>query len=583
MLHHRLFCSIRAHCLLIACLVLWPGSTTGLRADGIILPPVAAPEVTMPDQRALLIWRDGLETLVIESRFTGKGRDFAWIVPLPSKPEIKPATAGTLPTAAAVFRPRIKTPGTLFLFLFALFILHPLLIVLFTEPAKVRLMLHRTWAIILGCITIFFGWGSYEARSNIGVSLLLFALAVLTTLVTWELWQGKNGTASVLLGLFLVALLGAMLVPAFQKVRGGPSGPDAGGLTIERQLIGDYEVFTITGGDPKPINDWLGKNGFDLPPQARPVIEEHAKAGGCFVAARLHRAESTAAVQAPAPLAFTFRTTRPVYPMKLTGAGTHGPLDVELYVFGNAVAKVKALPLKACGRVVFADEAPPPAYRHIKSQEGQPDEDRIWLTHAALRELCAGAQIATRLGGRLRTGDMRQDLFVEWQPFDGPRGLVKFTATDAWGFAGLAALTTMLIAGGIGFWVCRPGRASLRIRIGILAGSLAIGTGVAMAIPTVPVVSGGYSEYLRLRELSYCLDLAMEEAPFGNVTEAEAARLFRIWMGKNLKERMPFFEELPNEGDTPGCFQLRKLPEGRWELVLIDGGGQERRHQTVPH
>jgi hypothetical protein len=28
----------------------------GLRADGIVLPPVAAPTVTMPDQRALLVW-----------------------------------------------------------------------------------------------------------------------------------------------------------------------------------------------------------------------------------------------------------------------------------------------------------------------------------------------------------------------------------------------------------------------------------------------------------------------------------------------------------------------------------------------
>ena len=79
------------------------------RADGKVLPPVlVAQEIEMPDQRALLAWKDGVETLVIESSFVGEGTDFAWVVPLPAKPEVEAATRGTLPSVAALMLPVVR-------------------------------------------------------------------------------------------------------------------------------------------------------------------------------------------------------------------------------------------------------------------------------------------------------------------------------------------------------------------------------------------------------------------------------------------------------------------------------------------
>lgn len=93
--------------------VLLVAGTVTARADGIVIPPVLAPQqVEMPDQRALLAWKDDVETLVIESAFVGKGTDFAWVVPLPSKPEVFPATSGTLPAAVAVMQPTVAQPMT---------------------------------------------------------------------------------------------------------------------------------------------------------------------------------------------------------------------------------------------------------------------------------------------------------------------------------------------------------------------------------------------------------------------------------------------------------------------------------------
>lgn len=74
-------------------------SSWRLQADGKVFSPTAVPtEVRIPDQRALLSWSNGVERLVIETRFVGAGTNFAWVVPLPSRPVVEPASRGLFPT-----------------------------------------------------------------------------------------------------------------------------------------------------------------------------------------------------------------------------------------------------------------------------------------------------------------------------------------------------------------------------------------------------------------------------------------------------------------------------------------------------
>ena len=77
-------------------------------ADGMVIPTIAYPaKITIPDQRALICFSNGTERLVIETRFTGAGTNFAWVVPLPSQPVIEEATTGLFPTLQYLFRPEI--------------------------------------------------------------------------------------------------------------------------------------------------------------------------------------------------------------------------------------------------------------------------------------------------------------------------------------------------------------------------------------------------------------------------------------------------------------------------------------------
>src|SRR5262245_27027554 len=67
--------------------------------------------VRIPDQQALISYVNGVETLAIETRFTGEGAEFARIVPTPSKPEVSAGTLGTFPSLRAMMAPRLKEIG----------------------------------------------------------------------------------------------------------------------------------------------------------------------------------------------------------------------------------------------------------------------------------------------------------------------------------------------------------------------------------------------------------------------------------------------------------------------------------------
>ena len=80
-------------------------------ADGKFFRPVEAID-DRPDilfQRALLVWRDGTETLVIESAVDSQSTKLAWVMPLPGVPEaIEKVSVGLFPTLenATALRPK---------------------------------------------------------------------------------------------------------------------------------------------------------------------------------------------------------------------------------------------------------------------------------------------------------------------------------------------------------------------------------------------------------------------------------------------------------------------------------------------
>jgi len=70
--------------ILVALMLLAPFS---VRADGMMVPP-AEQWIEESGQQAVVMYEDGIETLVLSTSFQGDAKDFGWIVPVPNKPEI---------------------------------------------------------------------------------------------------------------------------------------------------------------------------------------------------------------------------------------------------------------------------------------------------------------------------------------------------------------------------------------------------------------------------------------------------------------------------------------------------------------
>lgn len=263
------------------------------RADGKVFAPGPA-KVAIPDQDALIVWRDGVQTLAIETRFIGPGHDFAWVVPLPAKPEISPGTTGMFPTLRALCSPYVqnKTSGVWALFLWV----------------SIGLLIAMT-----------------------GKSVLVRAAAVMLTLALGVL----------------------VLLPSLGSVRGGfTPGPAVDEL--DRKVIGSFDVATVGSADAAALVDWLKQNGFTVSTAAEPVIADYVARGWVFSAAKLRREKDTDATSTPHPLVFTFPAKEPVYPLRLT-AVDNGDLDVALYVCGPSRASAEHFKVERCAAIEIVE------------------------------------------------------------------------------------------------------------------------------------------------------------------------------------------------------------------------------------
>jgi hypothetical protein len=263
-------------------------------ADGMVVPTIAYPaKVTIPDQRALICFSNGTERLVIETRFTGSGTNFAWVVPLPGQPVIEAATTGLFPTLQYLFRPEIvhEVP--------------------------------QYWLGILTTFGLIYLFRLLAKYKSVGCAVFVFFLLIFfTTLLLPALFAAKRkGMASMSSG---------------QNVS-----------ILDRKLVGIFETTTIASPDAKALQNWLSENGYALPTRAEPVIASYVKDGWVFVATKIRRDQPDNETSTPQPLSFTFNTDKPVYPLRLTGAD-NGPLSVELYVFSPARAKAALFKLESC-------------------------------------------------------------------------------------------------------------------------------------------------------------------------------------------------------------------------------------------
>jgi hypothetical protein len=247
----------------------------------------AAPGI--PYQRAIVAYRNGVETMVVESTLNGSAGDYAWIVPLPSPPTRVTAVA---PDALMVTTRRNLRPSVA----------------------------------VLG-----FGLSSLGQAIGVGLTLVGFVVGLLGFGTKNRVRNGLAAIAAVVLWIF------ALLV--FYPVFAGPSTPTLDPRS--RFLVGNYDVKILKARDAGALDNWLRERGGELSPRARQAAEAYGRDGWCFAVAHLR--EHPGGRARPHPIAFEFRAPRPIYPMRLTGTQTDA-LVLDLIVLSAGSAELPELP-----------------------------------------------------------------------------------------------------------------------------------------------------------------------------------------------------------------------------------------------
>gem|GEM_PF-4401232 len=261
----------------------WP--TLG---DGKAFPMVADPlsdaaSSTMPNQRAIIAWDGAEQRLAIDTAFTGEGTEFAWLVPLPSVPEILPATKGMFDTAAVLTAPRIE-------------------------------------------------------RSDSGGMIFLGAVLVIATIGCMTL---KSLIGRVALAVIIVVFGFFGFLPALGKARGS-SGPSVPVEVLSTGTAGIYDTIVLSARDANELIEWLRSGGYGVPDGVEGVIQDYLDKGWVFAAAKLTVDAAGSDEHRAHPLQFRFHTDAPVYPMALTAVGNED-IELELFIFADGSASCTGL------------------------------------------------------------------------------------------------------------------------------------------------------------------------------------------------------------------------------------------------
>ncbi|MBS1723044.1 MAG: DUF2330 domain-containing protein [Armatimonadetes bacterium] len=246
-------------------------------SDGVYLGTAKAVPLEQPYQRALLRYKDGVETLIVESMVKGEAAELEWLLPVPAKPtSVKALTPGTMETLTSVTAPRLS---------------------------RVPFFLPLLAGIVL-LVTILVALPSYNAKLS-GPSAV------------------ERMLRHLVFGSLIGCILGLFFLPVFAEGKAAASASSG----VESWRVGSYDVM--------PVGTLEDARGLALGPAAQATLKRLLGSGWTVLRFRLRPNER--GVFAPHPIQVTFPTARPVYPMSLTLA-ERGPVVLDLFVLADAYA-----------------------------------------------------------------------------------------------------------------------------------------------------------------------------------------------------------------------------------------------------
>ena len=450
---------------------------TSVLADGMVVPEVFYPKVEIPNQQALIHFSNGIERLVIETCLLGEGTNFAWVVPLPSAPEVKPVSETFFNGLQQAFLPRL-----------------------------VHQVRPYYAGVLLFCGLAFLGWRSLKDEVSWVVDLplclllsagagfmgrhLIFGLIAVGLTLCVRLFSRSPASFAQLL-LIGAAFDAFLMFPPFSKgvglietLNSNASGVEvneiAGVSVVSVQRAGVFDATTIRGNRPSAVLEWLEKNGYQTPKSAEPAIRYYLEQGWVFVASKVRCETANSKHAALHPLVFTFAARSPIYPTRLT-AIDNGTCAMDLYVFGAQRATARHFGAVRCDYVACGLRRAPKGLRSA-----------LAIADTEVLALIGDSPVGTKLSARLSPAQMASDVDINpaifWR-----MGATVYSYPGALtialnGALPLAALSWLLIGASRGGWNVEEKWVS-RWRRGLLAMAAGVGLAVFLLLPKVEILS----------------------------------------------------------------------------------------------
>ncbi len=460
-------------------LALWlSASAASVFADGMVVPQVYYQKVEIPDQQALICHAGGVGRLVIETSFRGDGTNFAWVVPLPSAPGIKPVSEDFFAGLRGMFRSKLIHP------------VHP----------------YFAWVLFV-CGVGFLGWRCCKDESEVVKDLplclllavgagaatqsIFFAALALCLAVCSRLFARTPAVFAMLTVVAVVfgavlafspgeTMWGSMLTLG-EDVNHTAAQAEDGVRVISVQQAGVFEATTIQGTNPRSIIEWLDKNGYEPARNAEAAIRDYVGRGWVFVASKVRRDASGSGYTAIHPLAFTFQTESPVYPTRLT-AIDNGPCRMDLYVFGNQRASARHFHAERCDRVAVNWQ---PQEKHLGTWLRVPNQE--------VSDLIGASTVGTKLSATLTPKQMDTDARIKWASIYRTRRAYVYSDAAAV-MIGLNVALPIGVLGWLALGASRGGwsvdeQRILNWRWRFIAAAIGIGTAIFILLPKVDIIA----------------------------------------------------------------------------------------------
>jgi hypothetical protein len=170
---------------------------------------------------------------------------------------------------------------------------------------------------------------------------------------------------------------------------GGNSGPEEAAAAdpvqiVSQSVVGPYETVTLRSEDPEALFEWLQANGFAIPDESKPIVEDYVTAGLDFIAMRM-RPSPTQQTRAMEPIRILSPGADPTLPLRMMRIGSGANLGVTLFVIGEARYRAKTFPNVTidASKIIWDYSKNKSNYVELSKTAMTSGDGRGWLTEYA--------------------------------------------------------------------------------------------------------------------------------------------------------------------------------------------------------